>query len=288
MAFKVISNIDFSTLEFQASLASGCYGGDVSVYRNRQDGRRFVVKSIPYKSPSYAFETVLKEHTVLSQINHPRICRYYGFYQTRDSWNIVTAYAEKGNLAQFLRRHAKQNVLLCQRMVMAKFADLADGLLYLHRRSIIHRDLKPENVLVGLDNRLLLADFGVSKICCDTGSVQDELDMTIVGTPIYMAPEVAAGKRYDYKSDIWPLGIIFYELCMLEHPFLPDMHVSMKDFRHFRDTYVPIIDYRANGYSAEVQTLCDMMIQPNPAQRWSLSQILSDYAVRKLLARRRF
>ncbi|XP_058830877.1 serine/threonine-protein kinase Nek7-like [Topomyia yanbarensis] len=279
----MLVNIDLSSVEFESHLGSGCYGGNVSLYRNRKDkrNRRLVIKSIPYNSPEYAYKTVLKEHTILSQINHPRILRYFGFFQTSDSWNMITEFAERGNLADFLQRRRVHRAFLSQRLVMVKFMDMVEALQYLHQRKVIHRDLKPENVLIDADNRLKLADFGIAKICSThpNGSELDELNMTIVGTPLYMAPEVATGKRYDYKSDVWPLGIIFYEMCMLDHPFLgSDLTENGKiKFK------APRIDCDGKGYQPGMQLLCEMMVQVEPKKRWTLENIIKDAGVISLM-----
>ncbi|ETN64098.1 mitogen-activated protein kinase kinase kinase 7 [Anopheles darlingi] len=266
--------LDVNALKLEKPLAEGCFGSSVALVSHRDE--LFVIKSIPYDSPDYAYQAVLKEHTILSQIYHPRIIQYFGYYQTVSSWNIVLEYAERGNLGTFLERRATGRDFLNQHLILAKFADIADGLVYLHQRNVIHRDLKPENVLICADNRLKLADFGISKIMHD-----EDLNRTIVGTPLYMAPEVAKGRDYDYKSDVWALGIIFYELCMLEHPFLERMTKGGSKGR-FR---VPQIDCTRHGYSKELQTLCDMMIQIDVRKRWTLERILQLRIVEHLLHR---
>uniref|UniRef100_A0A1Q3EVB1 non-specific serine/threonine protein kinase n=1 Tax=Culex tarsalis TaxID=7177 RepID=A0A1Q3EVB1_CULTA len=285
-SFKSL-NIDLSTLEFESCLGSGCYGGSVCLYRNRKDkrNRRIVVKSIPYNSPDYAYATVMKEHTILSQVNHPRIIRYFGFFQTGDAWNMITEFAERGNLAEFLSRRKHQAAFLAQRVVMAKYRDMAEALQYLHQRKVIHRDLKPENVLIDADNRLKLADFGIAKICTNV-SLDEEMNMTIVGTPLFMAPEVASGKRYDYKSDVWPLGVIFYELCTLKHPFAERALDGDGDGSEGKTKFSPPqIDCGRHGYGRDMQTLSEMMIQVEPTKRWTLEKILKDERVIGLMER---
>lgn len=280
----MLQDIDLKSLEFQAHLDTGCYGGNVCLFRSKKDkrNRRLVVKSIPYNSPIYAYNAVLKEHTILSQISHPRILRYFGFFQTADSWNMVTEYAPRGNLAKFIERRRHCNEPVCERSVIAKFVDITEGLQYLHNRKVIHRDLKPENVLIDADNRLKLADFGIAKIftCLQP---EDMLNMTIVGTPMYMAPEVASGKPYDYKSDLWPLGIIIYELCMLKHPFEGQCLITGNDGKERFVT--PLIDCAGRGYQEEIQLLCQLTLQANPKRRWTLEKILKNAVVVRLINR---
>ncbi|XP_053674196.1 serine/threonine-protein kinase Nek7-like [Anopheles nili] len=226
--------------------------------------QRVVIKSIPYNSPDYAYQAVVKEHTILSQMSHPRIIQYYGYFQTATSWNIVLEFAERGNLADFLERRRQAKCHLNQHTIMAKFGDIIDGLMYLHLRNVIHRDLKPANVLICMDNRLKLADFGISKIMHES-----DLNRTIVGTPLYMAPEVARGKNYDYKSDVWALGLIFYELCMLQHPFIEHFGAGRR-----QKLRTPLIDCEQHGYLSTMQTLCDMMIKVDVKKRGTLENIL--------------
>uniref|UniRef100_A0A182NHF7 non-specific serine/threonine protein kinase n=1 Tax=Anopheles dirus TaxID=7168 RepID=A0A182NHF7_9DIPT len=266
-----MNEFNLSALRLRAYLAEGCFGSSVGLYQYYNHA--VVVKSVPYTTSDFTYKAVLKEHTILSQIHHPRIIQYRGYFQTSTSWNIVLEYAERGNLASFLERRSREASFLNQHTVMAKFGDIAEGLVYLHQRNVIHRDLKPANVLICMDNRLKLADFGVSKIMH-----ADDLNRTIVGTPLYMAPEVARGKDYDYKSDVWALGIIFYEMCMLKHPFMERFETGRKcKFR------VPLIDYERRGYSPIVQALCEMLIQVDLKKRWPLESVLKNTDVLQLM-----
>lgn len=83
-----------------------------------------------------------------------------------------------------------------------------------HAQGIIHRDIKPENVMIGRDNEIKLIDFGLSKRSKDKTSHLT----TIAGTPYYMAPEVLDGD-YNYKCDIWSLGVLLYVLVSGYLPF---------------------------------------------------------------------
>lgn len=93
--------------------------------------------------------------------------------------------------------------------------DIVFGVKYLHSMNIIHRDLKPDNCLFDCNNRMKIADFGVSK----RNSNQNPEFQTLCGTPLYMAPEVFLDEPYDKTVDIWSLGVMFYEMAMYEVPF---------------------------------------------------------------------
>lgn len=99
------------------------------------------------------------------------------------------------------------------------FCDTLMGLEYLHNRHVIHRDLKTDNLLIAHDGRIKIADFGMAKMHDEMCGPIQQLGTCKMGTPLYMAPEAIANHTYTFASDIWALGCVFYELCMLQHPF---------------------------------------------------------------------
>lgn len=98
---------------------------------------------------------------------------------------------------------------------LAYFEQICKGVAALHRQSIIHRDIKLQNIIVFPDDQVKIADFGVSKKMNELLSMVE----TMVGTPVYMAPEQCAGKPYNQKVDIWGLGCLLYEMLTGRKPF---------------------------------------------------------------------
>jgi NIMA (never in mitosis gene a)-related kinase 1/4/5 len=92
------------------------------------------------------------------------------------------------------------------------------ALEYVHGRKVLHRDLKTQNIFLTGNNTVKLGDFGISKVLENTNRAA----MTVVGTPYYMSPEVCQNSPYSYKSDVWALGCVLYELCTLKHAFSAD------------------------------------------------------------------
>ena len=91
---------------------------------------------------------------------------------------------------------------------------LVRAINHCHAQGIVHRDIKPENIMIGKDDEIKLIDFGLShRVKYKTSSMQ-----TIVGTPYYMAPEVLDGK-YNFKCDVWSLGVLMYVLLSGYLPF---------------------------------------------------------------------
>lgn len=93
---------------------------------------------------------------------------------------------------------------------------LIQGLKALHDQSILHRDLKSANIFLYQNGTAKIGDLNVSKI------LREQLSYTQTGTPYYASPEIWRDKPYDFKSDVWSLGVIFYEICELIVPFKAD------------------------------------------------------------------
>ena len=104
---------------------------------------------------------------------------------------------------------------------------VADALAYAHGQGIVHRDIKPANILVDARGRAKLTDFGIA-------AALDEASITsagqIIGTPEYMSPEQAGGKKVDGRADLYSLGIVLYEMCVGHTPFknLPKRSIQSK------------------------------------------------------------
>lgn len=87
------------------------------------------------------------------------------------------------------------------------------ALEHIHALRILHRDLKTQNIFIGNGGVIKVGDFGIAKVLAGTG----DMATTVTGTPYYMAPEICRNQPYTYKSDIWSLGCVLYELCTLRY-----------------------------------------------------------------------
>ena len=130
----------------------------------------------------------------------------------------------------------------------------------------MHRDIKCANVLIASNGACKLADFNVSKVV----NSKDGLLQTQTGTPYYASPEVWKDRPYDFKSDIWSLGCVLYEMAALRPPFKAhDMNGLYK--KVVSGNYPPL----SSRYSIEFREIIHMMLQPDPSLRPTCHQLLS-------------
>lgn len=120
-------------------------------------------------------------------------------------------FCECGDLASAIKEKKKAGGTFTEEEILNWFIQICIALEYIHGRKILHRDIKSQNIFLTSNGTVKLGDFGISKLLEST----NEAAMTVVGTPYYMSPEVCENKPYTFKSDVWALGCVLYELCTL-------------------------------------------------------------------------
>ena len=148
---------------------------------------------------------LLHEADVLAKLKHRNILQVYEWGESKGLVYLALEYVDGESLATIL----SQKRWVTPNAAVAIARDVALALRYAHRQGVIHGDIKPGNVLIARDGRILLSDFGLSRI---PGSPASEVGGKVLGTPRYMSPEQAKGERLDPRSDIFSLGAVLYEL----------------------------------------------------------------------------
>ncbi|MCC9004647.1 MAG: protein kinase [Candidatus Competibacter sp.] len=160
-------------------------------------------------------ERFLKEGRIIAQLQHPRIITVYDF-GSHGLYNYFSMeFLSGGTLAQQI----EQGLSLERAVDIMKL--ISGALAYAHGRGVIHRDIKPQNVLFRQDGTPVLSDFGIAKLV-DTDDTQLTAPGLAIGSPVYMSPEQITGKKLDNRTDLYSLGIVFYEMLAKQPPFRSD------------------------------------------------------------------
>lgn len=150
---------------------------------------------------------IQREVALLTQLRDaPNVTQYYGCYMDGPRVWIVMEYAQGGSVRTLMK--ACKDGVVEEKYASVIVREVLLGLTYLHKSSIIHRDLKAANILITAAGKVMICDFGVSALLVTASSKRN----TLVGTPHWMAPEVANASAYDTKADIWSLGILIFEM----------------------------------------------------------------------------
>lgn len=161
-----------------------------------------------------ALQRFLREAQAAAALDHPNICTVYEVSEVEEAPFIVMAYIEGQTFSQKIKASPVEPGEALDLIIQA-----AEGLQAAHERGIVHRDIKSSNLMVTAKGRVKIMDFGIAK---QAGQTQMTRLGTTLGTVAYMSPEQAAGDPVDHRSDIWSLGVVFYELLTGQQPFRGD------------------------------------------------------------------
>jgi len=260
---RSLSEFDFvhDPSDKNSKLGTGSFAS-VKLAKEKKTGKQHAIKMIsmnPAKMTNSDLHNIKTEISIHRKLEHPNIVKFYDYIQKDHYVYLVLDYAECGNLYSYI--HKKKN--LSPEEIFRFFYQTCLAFQYLHQNDVLHRDLKPENLLLDKERNVKLCDFGwaARKI--------NEKRLTFCGTYEYMAPEIVYKKHYDYRVDIWSLGILLYELIHREAPYkgrsLPEISKS------FQKTQITF----SSSINPQAKDLILKILKTNPSERLSIAQILS-------------
>ncbi len=216
-------------------------------------------------------EGFIQEARLAAQLEHPNVVTIFEIgkeeRQTRVHHFIVMEYLTGGNLAGRI-----SNGQLAVEHCLNWMKQLANGLAYAHKRGIVHQDIKADNIFITTEGDLKIGDFGLAKLAA--GRVKGRAGHHGMGTPAYMSPELCRGDPQDYRSDIYSMGILFYEMATGELPYKTRGMIEMA----MKHASAPIPSARrANPLVPDVlDHVIEKMMAKQPTDRYqSMVEVLS-------------
>jgi len=194
-------------------------GSCARVYKasRKSDNKIVAIKILNTKKlDNNGIQGILNEVRILASISNPFIVEYYEAYvdDNEDTFWIVMEYIGGGDLASKIKLRAKNDNHFSEKQIWSYMIQMLRAIKELHKLKIVHRDIKPANIFLSEDGqRVKLGDMNVSKV------LKNDLAQTQIGTPYYLAPEVWKREMYDFRADIFSLGVLLYELAALKRPF---------------------------------------------------------------------
>uniref|UniRef100_A0A3P9IZ44 non-specific serine/threonine protein kinase n=1 Tax=Oryzias latipes TaxID=8090 RepID=A0A3P9IZ44_ORYLA len=194
-------------------LGRGAFG-EATLYRRTEDNSLVVWKEVDLNSLSEKERRdVMNEINILSVLEHNNIIAYFNHFMDKNSLLIELEYCNGGNLYDKIVQ--QKGVLFSEKVVVWYLYQIASAVAYIHKAGILHRDIKTLNIFLTKTDLIKLGDYGLAK------KLDSEFSMaeTCVGTPYYMSPELCQGAKYNFKSDIWAMGCVLYEVLTLKRTF---------------------------------------------------------------------
>jgi serine/threonine protein kinase len=208
----------------------------------------------------------LREARAVADLNHPNVVQVFAVDTHEGRPYFAMEYVEGESLTELIRTSHRVDPLRAVQLLK----EAAAGLAASHAKGVVHRDIKPDNIMLTKHGGVKVVDFGVAKID-DPDSKLTATGMA-VGTPNYISPEVCLGKEVDARSDLFSLGIVFFEMLAGETPFQADSPIAM--MTAVVNAEVPDITSLNSEVDENIHLILSQMLEKNPANRYAGCQTL--------------
>ena len=208
------------------------------------------------------------EATIAASLNHPNIVKVYNHGTIDGVPYIANEYIKGQNLKEVLDFRSS----LPLNEAIDYMIQLADALSYAHQHGIVHRDIKPDNLYAMGDGTIKLGDFGIAQT--DATAKLTSKDTEIVGSVHYLAPEITSGKPATTQSDIYSVGVTFFELITGHVPYIKNSAVDIA-VAHVKEKFPSPKKYLPNC-PKEVERIIFKCVKKNPKERYASAEELRD------------
>ncbi|MEO5861190.1 MAG: protein kinase [Burkholderiales bacterium] len=246
-------------------------GGMSSVYlAEREPDRALTVLKLLNADLSRENEFLrrfIREYGILSKLSSPYVVKIFDQGYTDRHVYIAMEYFAGGDLKACIDRGIEPH------HAISLLSQMARGLQAIHTAEVIHRDLKPQNIMFRADGSLGILDFGIAKMASTETQLTEHGQ--VFGTPFYMSPEQGTGKILDARSDLYSLGVIFYEMLTGKRLYSADNAVALV-YKHLHDK-IPILP----RHLADYQELLNRAVAKAPGDRFATAGSLLGYLDRR-------
>ena len=221
------------TLDHYRLDATVARSGMATLYRatDQRDGRQVAIK-VPHaemEADPILVERFRREQEIGQELDHPGVVKTYDG-ESRSRLYMVIEWVDGQLLRSILNKEGKLPIDLATNFAL----QICDALDTMHKHGVVHRDLKPENIMVDGQDRIKLIDFGIAMKEDARRITFVEMSPTL-GTPDYISPEQVKGQRGDQRSEIYSLGVMFYEMLTGEPPFTGPSPLAVMNARVLQD-----------------------------------------------------